>query len=129
MLGKVLVSWTACLRSFSAFIRMSAASLRSASESMASFPRRAIGVAFAAPLIWERPANDNEPRLAVRTVGHAFGPVARIERKRNPGAASPPARWPELWQGSPRISLALNPGYGPLHAASGVGGTAPRRWA
>src|SRR5271169_6234862 len=34
MAGKVTDSWTACLRSFCAAIRMSAAFLRSASESM-----------------------------------------------------------------------------------------------
>src|SRR5271170_5615188 len=34
MSGQVLVSWTACLRSFSAFIKISAALLRSASDIM-----------------------------------------------------------------------------------------------
>ena len=36
MSGQVFESWTACLRSFSALIRMSAAFLRSASDSMMS---------------------------------------------------------------------------------------------
>src|SRR5215831_1490858 len=38
MSGQVLVSWTACLRSFSALMRMSAAFLRSASDSMIDGP-------------------------------------------------------------------------------------------
>src|SRR5450631_1512029 len=92
MFGKVLVSWTACLRSFSAFIRISAALLRSASESMGVLP----AFVFRGPLILERPANDNE----LQACGMRL--VARIERSEiRVGKASLVTR----------ISLTLNPGY------------------
>src|SRR5262249_34368433 len=51
MSGQVLVSWTACLRSFSALMRMSAAFLRSASDSMIAFLSSSRGVVSRAAAI------------------------------------------------------------------------------